>query len=232
MVLIGRAVSYRLRRRARASIGLRVDATGLSVHAPLRTPLRDIEAVLHRKSRWVLAKLALHVDAAPPPVAWIDGAHLPYLGGTLTLALASGPAAVRDGEVLAVRLPPERLTCAHAADAVRAAVTAWYRREASALFAARLAHYCAPSGRPVPPLRLSNALTRWGSCSATGVIRLNWRLLKAPLTEIDYVVAHELAHLEEMNHSPRFWAALGRLFPDYPGARADLKRHGALYRRF
>ena len=229
MVLAGRVVLYRLRRRARASIGLRVDATGLSVHAPLRTPLRDIEAVLHRKSRWVLAKLALHVDAAPPPVAWVDGARLPYLGGGLTLALASGPtAAVRRGEVLAVRLSPH----AQAPDAVRAAVTAWYRREASALFAARLAHYCAPSGRPVPPLRLSNALTRWGSCSATGVIRLNWRLLKAPLAEIDYVVAHELAHLEEMNHSPRFWAALGRLFPDYAGARVDLKRHGALYRRF
>ena len=79
-----------------------------------------------------------------------------------------------------------------------------------------------PSG-----LQLSSARTRWGSCTAAGVIRLNWRLLQAPPAVLDYVMAHELAHLEHMNHSPAFWAETARLYPDWQTARRWLKQHGA-----
>jgi len=78
-------------------------------------------------------------------------------------------------------------------------------------------------GRAMPPLALSSAQSRWGSCSHRGGIRLNWRLIHLPHAQIDYVVAHELAHLVEMNHSPRFWSQVGRLFPDYEAARDVLK---------
>ena len=79
--------------------------------------------------------------------------------------------------------------------------------------------------RVPPPLSLSSARTRWGCCSASG-IRLNWRLIHLPLDLVDYVVAHELAHLREMNHSARFWAEVARLCPDWRERRAALKKHG------
>ena len=79
----------------------------------------------------------------------------------------------------------------------------------------------------MPPLALSAARTRWGSCSLRSGIRLNWRLIHFPADTVDYVVAHELAHLREMNHSPRFWAVVGEIYPDYQAARDELKRLAA-----
>ena len=81
-------------------------------------------------------------------------------------------------------------------------------------------------GRALPPIALSSARTRWGSCSQASGIRFNWRLIHLPTHLVDYVVAHELAHLVEMNHSPRFWAEVGRLYPDWRAARAELKLRG------
>ena len=101
------------------------------------------------------------------------------------------------------------------------------QRRALAVFAERLDWYAQAMGRPAPALGLSNARTRWGSCSAKTGIRLNWRLIHLPLPLIDYVVAHELAHLVEMNHSRRFWAVVGRIYPDWQNARRELKLRAA-----
>jgi predicted metal-dependent hydrolase len=87
-----------------------------------------------------------------------------------------------------------------------------------------LAHYAPQVGVHFRDFALSSATTRWGSCSSTGTIRLNWRLIHFSLDVIDYVVVHELAHLREMNHSPRFWAVVEAVMPDYRHARATLKR--------
>ena len=100
---------------------------------------------------------------------------------------------------------------------------AWFKARAHALLGERLAHYALRLGVPTPVLTLSNARTQWGVCRADGHVRLNWRLIHLPLHLIDYVVAHELAHLREMNHSARFWAVVGRLYPDYALARAELR---------
>ena len=100
---------------------------------------------------------------------------------------------------------------------------AWLKDRARALLGERLAHYAARLGVPTPALTLSNARTQWGVCREGGHVRLNWRLIHLPLRLIDYVVAHELAHLREMNHSARFWAVVGRLYPDYAAARAELR---------
>ncbi|MFH1605020.1 MAG: M48 family metallopeptidase [Pseudomonadota bacterium] len=78
-------------------------------------------------------------------------------------------------------------------------------------------------GVPTPTLALSNARTQWGMCREDGRVRLNWRLIHLPLRLVDYVVAHELAHLREMNHSPRFWDEVGRIYPDYQAARRELR---------
>lgn len=100
------------------------------------------------------------------------------------------------------------------------------REKARQLFAERLAHYAPHLGVAPPPLRLSSARTRWGSCSHHGGISLNWRLVFMPLAIIDYVVAHELAHLREMNHSPRFWSVVEQLCPDWRARRLELRQLG------
>ena len=146
---------------------------------------------------------------------------LPFLGGALVLRLAPGTHGVRlDGApgVLQVGLP------AGAAPAeAGAAVRSWLQREARALFEARIAHFAPRLGVRCTRLSLSSARTRWGSASADGSIRLNWRLVHFPAALVDYVVVHELAHLREMNHSPRFWAVVASAMPDHALHRAALK---------
>lgn len=103
---------------------------------------------------------------------------------------------------------------------------AWYNKQAVTCFNKRVEWYANMLGVPAPSVRLSRAKTRWGSCNSHGVIRLNWRLIQMPIHLVDYVVAHELAHLIEMNHSPVFWHLVKSIFPDYQAARLELKTFG------
>ena len=102
----------------------------------------------------------------------------------------------------------------------------WYHQQALAYFNERLIFFANKLNVPLPQLRLSRAKTQWGSCNALGIIRLNWRLIQVPLPLVDYVVAHELSHLIEMNHSPAFWRIVESIYPDYLVARKDLKMLG------
>jgi predicted metal-dependent hydrolase len=114
-------------------------------------------------------------------------------------------------------------------DAVQEAVVKWYRRHAQAHFQERLALLAPRLGVAVPRLFLSSARTRWGSCNARRQVRLNWRLVQATQGTIDYVAVHELAHLVEMNHSPRFWALVATACPDYKAACEELNHMGPYY---
>ncbi|OFZ71452.1 MAG: hypothetical protein A2W04_08810 [Betaproteobacteria bacterium RBG_16_64_9] len=100
------------------------------------------------------------------------------------------------------------------------------RGEARRIFVERVAYFAPRLEVPAPEVRLSNARTQWGSCSARGRVLLNWRLVHMPLTLVDYVVTHELAHLRELNHSRPFWALVGSLYPAYASARRELERLG------
>ena len=102
----------------------------------------------------------------------------------------------------------------------------WYRSQALACFGERIAFYAPRLGVALPQLRLSYARTLWGSCNTRGVIHLNWRLIQKPLHLVDYVVAHELSHLIEMNHSSAFWRTVERVYPNYAAARKELKKLG------
>jgi predicted metal-dependent hydrolase len=106
---------------------------------------------------------------------------------------------------------------------IRDAVQAWRMSQAKALFTERLNHFAPRLGVQWQRLSLSSAATRWGSASANGAIRLNWRLLHHKLAVIDYVVAHELSHLRVMDHSPRFWHTVESVMPDYAERRSQLK---------
>ena len=213
-------VGYRFRRARRRSIGIVIDDDGLRVAAPAHTPIAEVEAFIREKARWVLKKLSEWRAALKPPVVnWSDGTMIALLGNPVRIELLPGrrDIGLRDGR-LGIGLAPRGEPAA-----LRKRGIAWLKERARALLGERLALYAAGLGVPTPVLTLSNARTQWGVCREDGHVRLNWRLIHLPLRLIDYVVAHELAHLREMNHSARFWAVVGRLYPDYEAARRELR---------
>jgi predicted metal-dependent hydrolase len=221
-LLRGRPVQYVLERSAkRRRIVFTVDENGLVVHVPMRTSERQVVEAIGQAEPWILRKLTEWEDKKPRVRAWASGEPLDFLGRQVRLELVarSGPSLsrLRDGDVLEVSLAPP-----HAPPQVREAVVKWYRRHALTHFSDRVHHFCRLLELPAPRLFLSNARTRWGSCTADGEIRLNWRLLQAHGHVIDYVVAHEVAHLRVLSHSTRFWRLVERLYPEYESAKAEL----------
>lgn len=222
--LDGQAIDYRLRHTRRRTVGLRIDDAGLRVAAPLRMSQARVDAFLRDHRGWVLDTLAQWA-ARPQParIVLTDGACFPLFGAPCRIVVRSGRQAARwahmddGGERLEVH-------CA-AGQSVPRAVMKALRARALADFTARVARDAAHLGRPMPEVRLTNARTRWGSCSARA-IRLNWRLAMLPEALVDYVVAHEVAHLVHMNHSPAFWAVVESLDPTAQAARRQLRELG------
>lgn len=229
-ILLGSCpLEYRLCRSKRRSIGFLIDEDGLRITAPRWVTLAEIDQAIREKQRWILAKLIERRERSArrlqPEMVWRDGGKLPYLGNELVLRLPSGgPAGVvhdpARGELI-VSLPPQA-----GEQQLKDRVQGWLQTEARRLFAERLPLYADKLGVTVKAMALSSATTQWGSCTADGRIRLNWRLIHFGLPLIDYVIAHELSHLREMNHSPRFWATVQSIFPDFQEARKTLNRHG------
>ncbi len=232
--IAGVPVAYQFARARRRTIGFVVGPDGLVVRAPRWTPLYEVEAALQEKGRWVLRKLQETRELAQrrdqARIDWRPGAVFPYLGMPVVVQLDpthqfSRSGAARwvpgpDGQdsVLWVGLPSQA-----EAPQIRDAVQAWLMQQARQLFLERLAHFAPRVGVQWTRLRLSSAATRWGSASADGSIRLNWRLIHFRLPVIDYVVVHELSHLRVMDHSPRFWDTVAAVVPDYADLRGQLK---------
>jgi predicted metal-dependent hydrolase len=202
-----------------------VDERGLTVSVPWRTSERYIARFLRDSAAWVLRKLETWESQRPIARAWGDGQLVDYLGRQLrvTLAMQDGYslAQLEDGNVLLLSLPAP-----HDPAEVRAGLVKWYRRQALHYFHTRVQHFSAALAVETPRVLLSNARRHWGSCNVKREVRLSWRLMQAAPHVVDYVVAHELAHLKEMNHSARFWRIVERLCPDYASARAELDAMG------
>jgi predicted metal-dependent hydrolase len=236
-VLLGDAVvAYALQRARRRTIGFTVGADGLAVRAPSWVTLGAVDAALREKSDWILRKLTEARDRQQRMeggrIVWANGAVLPYLGEPLSVVLDPSHGFAGKGGALAVAQPEGAITAQalhiglpHSANPVqiRDAVQAWLMRDARRHFTARLDHFAPLLGVQWASLRLSSANTRWGSAKADGSIRLNWRLLHYRPAIIDYVVAHELAHLRVMDHSPRFWDTVATVVPDYAQLRSRLR---------
>lgn len=223
-LLAGRAVEYRFQRRRRRTIGIKVSEHGLSVAAPLRAPWREIEGFLQEKARWILAKLDEREAAGTPRTIFGEtGESLPLQGHEITLVVAKAERSVTlIGSTLHLGLPePQRR------GAVRELLQRWLKARALEALAPRVAHYAARVSLPPPPFALSNARTQWGVCMASGRIRLAWRLVHLDPELADYVVAHEIAHLVELNHSERFWALVEWLYPHWREARERIERDAA-----
>jgi predicted metal-dependent hydrolase len=218
-------IGYELKRSQRRSIGFVVGEEGLAVRAPRWVGHAEIEQALRARSDWILRKLhdqrqrLERLEAAR--VDWRDGTSLPFLGSPMAIRLDPGitgalftaqPRGLRVGLPLAAE-PAQ----------IRDAVQGWLQQQALALFQDRCNFYAQRLNVRIRRLRLSSAQTRWGSASADGTVRLNWRLIHFALPSIDYVVAHELAHLHEMNHSPAFWEVVRSVMPDYEERRGSLR---------
>ena len=184
------------------------------------------EAVLRDKARWIvttLERVAREQVGPPPPLA--TGQRLVLAERTLTLSLRvdasqSRPRAALRGETLLLTLPQDDAAYA------RKVLEAWYRHQAHAIFADRLALANNAYGYRYGRVSVKSQKSRWGSCSRLGNLNFNWRLLLAPLAVLDYVVIHELCHLKEMNHGARFWQLVARACPDYAAQRRWLRQHG------
>lgn len=228
ITLSDRVVPYKIKRRNRRSLSMMIDHRGLRILGPMRVTLRDVEQLIYAHEAWILKKLdEWREERAPRYWSLHRKEPLPYLGASLPVvtrlhSLSKPKLHLEDTQLILSTHDP--------ADAVRnhRALLLWLRTRALDCFEKRIEHYSNQLGVPIPPLSLTQAKTRWGSCSSRGHIRLNWRLIHLPLPLIDYVVAHELAHLKEMNHSPRFWAIVETMVPDCKTARRDLRQQSAL----
>ncbi len=210
------AIEVRLRRNARARrMVLRVAQAGRgpTLTLPPGVPLAKVRAFLSDHEGW----LRRHI-AEPAARAVADGASLPFGDGALTLRARRGLRVERIGDELLVPGLPAQFA---------PRVAAWLREEARRACAERVAVHAAALGVRPGRISLRDPRSRWGSCTSSGDLMFSWRLGMAPSAVLDYVVAHEVAHLAQMNHSPKFWAVVARLVPEYQPHRDWLRRNGA-----
>jgi predicted metal-dependent hydrolase len=222
------SIPYRIRRSDRARHArIRVGGDGVEVVVPRRFALGEVPAFVEEKRPWIERTLrrmrASEAELAPARLA--DGGELPYLGERLGLRVRvergrGRPRVVRRGEEVAVAIGEPGV------EPLRGALERWYRRRARAEVAPRFDTAVARAGRRYRSLEIRGQRTRWASCSASATMSFNWRLLLGPAEVLDYVVEHEVAHLEVPDHSPRFWSLLAERCPEWPERERWLRLHG------
>jgi predicted metal-dependent hydrolase len=217
-VIMAVVTEYTLRRSPRARrVRVSVESDGaVLVTIPRRAPAKAADEAVRELAPWierrrrVLARAAAEVERAPGTV--------PFLGRELVLVPQPGRTRVhRRGDALLVP----------AGSGAGEALERWYRRAARAEIAPRLDAAVARAGTAYNGLTIRSQRTRWASCSSNGAMSFNWRLLLAPVEVLDYVIEHEVCHLEVMDHSPRFWQLLESRVPDWREHARWLRRYGS-----
>lgn len=195
------------------------DAT-LTVRAPYRTPLAEIEQLVREKSRWIAKKFGEALNQPRlEPKKFVEGEEFTYLGKAYPLKFVDfGPISLENELSFPKTLLP------HA----RRRLEDWYQEKAAEVIKDRSAYFARLMGVGFSRIRIKRARSRWGSCGFRGTLNFNWRLVMAPQDVIDYVVVHELAHLIVRNHSRRFWAKVERHLPDHKNKRRWLKDNAGL----
>jgi predicted metal-dependent hydrolase len=224
----GQSIPYTIRVSARARI-LRLvvrQESGLEIVVPHGVRSRQIEEALHRKASWILKSMR-RLQALPE---LRDGRELSCMGQLLRLQLSVSdrvalerPRVTLAGEILLVTL---RQSDQNNSDVLRRTLEGWFRRRAHTLIPERLMAANQTFGFRYGRVTIKEQKSRWGSCSRAGNLNFNWRLLMAPLPVLDYVLIHELAHLQELNHAPAFWQLVASACPDYQTQRRWLREHG------
>ena len=224
-------IPYDIRRSSRRrTVALTVTPPGqVLLTAPTETPVERLDEVVRAKAKWIASRLRLvrPAEPKPSPRELVSGESFLYLGRQYRLEVRRGGA---DPEVRLergrLRLGlPGALTGEARTRAIREALVGWYREHARERLSERTAWWAQRVGLPEPRVLVREQERRWGSCGA-GVVRFNWRIIQAPMRLVDYVVAHEVVHLVHDDHGREFWAALGRLLPDYEARRERLRAEG------
>ncbi|MCL8208241.1 MAG: M48 family metallopeptidase [Actinomycetia bacterium] len=223
--VVAYAVAVRPRRRHPA---IQIQGGSVTVLVPEGFEPSRAEGLIRAHARWILK----HLEAAPkaPPRRFVTGETFALVGRELGLvvdtALLGDTRVVLEGRRLRVTVP-ERFAPGRRAEAVRAALVAWYRVQAERLLPERVAHWAPTVGSAPRRLKVHEYARRWGYCRDDGLIAFNWRLVQAPLAVVDYVVVHELVHLRFPHHQKPFWNAVGEILPDWARHKAWLFAHGA-----
>jgi len=215
----------RLIRSKRRSVSLEVGPdAGLVIRAPRRMPFYLIERFVSEKQPWIEEKQRLALVRRPSPKQFVNGERFLYLGEAYPLRIVEDTAAALTFE----RDPGEfRLLRSHLFYA-RQSFIIWYKREAHRLIGESLARYAPLAGSTFASFSITDARKRWGSCTARDNLHFSWRLAMTPREVIDYVVVHELAHIEERNHGKGFWNNVSALFPAYRACKAWLNANSHL----
>ena len=222
-------LAYTIARSTRRSktVAVTVDPSGaVLVVAPVGFSSTRLDVLVRRKAPWIVQQLRnlQSLPAQPAPREFVSGESVFYLGRHYRLKVhpgATGDAKLRGGW-FHIPAPDGVPQAAH----VRAALIAWFRRHATERLPERVETWSTKAGVAVPRVAIVDQQKRWGSCDRHGTIRLNWRIVQAPMRLVDYVIVHELVHLQHRKHSPVYWQAVGRVMPDYERRREDLRQRG------
>lgn len=215
-------VLVRRSRRAR-SILLQVGNLDGAVElvVPYAAGMAEAWKFAQTKTEWLQNRLV----GVRRPAPFTDGAGFPFLGREIVIRRL-------DGRYAPIRRMDDELLVTTTPDRLPARIQRWLRAQASEQIKWRVAEKADHLGRPFKRISIRDQQTRWGSCSASGNLNFSWRLILAPEHVLDYVVAHEVAHLAEMNHGKRFWAQVADLCDDPGEARAWLRTHGMDLHRY
>ena len=186
-----------------------------------------IESLVINKTRWIIEKLTHQQGILALPVkTFSTGERHAYLGCEYVLSIVTGltPAIKLEHDQLIVTVRDQSLDCTAI---IKALLINWYKKQAVIVLTLKSQHYAAIMGVHPTSITIKTYKARWGSCSLSGALQFNWKLMMAPERVVDYVVVHELCHLLHHNHSPAFWAAVARYCPDCRNHSAWLKNHGA-----
>lgn len=228
------AIPYRVvRGRRQKTVAIAIDpVAGVLLRAPATTPIEKLDEIVHGKAIWILERLRKLRDLPPPlsPRRFVSGETFLYLGRQYRLkvqpeARPAAEARLKNGWLL-VEVPedaPEETR----PGLVKKRLVAWYRRHAAERLPERVSWWNERLTLNPAGVLIRSQEKRWASCDPTGVLRFNWRIVQASLRLVDYVVVHELIHLVHADHTPAFWAALGRAMPDYEERRDALRKIGA-----
>jgi len=192
------------------------------VRAPYRTSDAAIDAMIQEKRDWIARKIA-EACARPPPAVheYIEGEMFLFLGGSYPLTFTD------DGRTAIERL--DRLYVPRSmAAGIRSSLKYWYMQEAQKIVQERCAAFSMLTGYLPASIRVTDARRRWGSCNSDGKVNFSWRLVQAPIRIVDYVVVHELAHLQVPDHSKKFWKKVEGILPDYHDRRGWLQKNEQL----
>lgn len=229
-----RHISFTVSRsHRRKTVALAVDPMdGVIFSAPDFVSIAKLETLAKEKGAWIIKNLRHHaeLESLPVPREYVSGETFSYLGRHLLLKVTID----KEYREVACKVSGRFMivTCPAGTDksdlvlSVRAALVEWYKNHAEKKIPERVTIYASKLGVPINKVLIKEQQKRWGSCDKYGNLRFNWRVIMAPITLVDYVVAHELCHLKIKDHSVEFWKLLGVVMPDYEERRERLRKVG------